>query len=38
LQYLPAWDTVNISIRFLLFKKFIVFIAYTNIIENTVCQ
>jgi hypothetical protein len=38
LQYLLAWDTVNISIRFILFAEFIIFIVYTNIIENIVCQ
>jgi len=38
LQYLLAWETVNISIRFILFAEFIVFIAYTNITENTACQ
>jgi hypothetical protein len=38
LQYLPAWDTVSISIRFILFPEFITFIAYTNITEKTVCQ
>jgi hypothetical protein len=38
LQYLLAWETVNISIKFILFAEFIVFIAYTNIIEIIVCQ
>jgi len=38
LQYLLAWETVSMSIKFILFTDFIVFIVYTNIIEIIVCQ